>query len=176
MAIDLNRFIATFFDETQEHLESIEERAMRLAAGRHDAEILNAIFRAAHSIKGGAGTFAFSQLADAMHELETLFDGLRKGKGDADEATVRLVLDSCDVFKGHLARLQAGERGEDVAMTALHDRLTAYRGTRPAAPRAAQSAPTEESFFAAEPAEKAPAYGFFDETVAPTAPAGGEKF
>ena len=176
MAIDLNRFIATFFDEAQEHLESIEERAMRLAAGRHDAEILNAIFRAAHSIKGGAGTFAFSQLADAMHELETLFDGLRKGKGDADEATVRLVLDSCDVFKGHLARLQAGERGEDVAMTALHDRLTAYRGTRPAAPRAAQSAPTEESFFAAEPAEKAPAYGFFDETVAPTAPASGEKF
>src|SRR5438270_48868 len=165
MAIDLNRFIATFFDEAQEHLEAIEERAMRLAAGRQDTETLNAIFRAAHSIKGGAGTFAFSQLADAMHELETLFDGLRKGKGDADEATIRLVLDSCDVFKAHLARLQAGERGADAAMTALHDRLTAYRGARPADSRtasAAPSAPTEEAFFATEPAEKPAAYGFFD--------------
>jgi len=57
MAIDLSRFIATFFDEAHEHLESIEERAMKLGQGSADAETLNAIFRAAHSIKGGAATF-----------------------------------------------------------------------------------------------------------------------
>ena len=61
MAIDLSRFIATFFDETQEHLESIEERAMTLGRGDPDPETLNAIFRAAHSIKGGSGTFGFTQ-------------------------------------------------------------------------------------------------------------------
>ncbi|MGZ5662782.1 MAG: Hpt domain-containing protein, partial [Usitatibacter sp.] len=55
MAIDLNRFIATFFDEAQEHLESIEEKAMALGSGSADAETLNSIFRAAHSIKGGSG-------------------------------------------------------------------------------------------------------------------------
>jgi len=74
MAIDLNRFIATFFDEAHEHLEAIEERAMTLNSGKQDPEVLNAIFRAAHSIKGGSGTFGFTQLAEATHVMETLFD------------------------------------------------------------------------------------------------------
>ena len=171
MAIDLNRFIATFFDEAQEHLESIEERAMALGSGKQDPEVLNAIFRAAHSIKGGSGTFGFTQLTDATHEMETLFDGLRKGKGSADESTVRLLLDACDAFKAHLARLKGGERGHDPAMDALRAQLIGYRaGTvSPAARGAAKkeaakkdtppkeskkeapkkAAPTEESFFEA---------------------------
>ena len=143
MPIDLNRFIATFFDEAKEHLETIEEQAMALGSGRDDEETLNAIFRAAHSIKGGSGTFGFTQLSEATHEIETLFDGLRKGKGKADAATVRLVLDSCDVFKSHLAKLKAGERGHDPAMDALVASLKA--------PVDAPSAPTEEKF------------GFFEE-------------
>ena len=145
MPIDLNRFIATFFDEAKEHLETIEEQAMALGSGRDDAETLNTIFRAAHSIKGGSGTFGFTQLSEATHEIETLFDGLRKGKGRADAATVRLVLDCCDVFKSHLARLKAGERGIDPAMEALRERLNA--------PRAAET-PKEEKF------------GFFDDPMA----------
>jgi two-component system chemotaxis sensor kinase CheA len=145
MPIDLNRFIATFFDEAKEHLETIEEQAMALGSGRDDEETLNSIFRAAHSIKGGSGTFGFTQLSEATHEIETLFDGLRKGKGRADAATVRLVLDCCDVFKSHVARLKAGERGNDPAMEALRERLTS--------PRAAD-APKEEKF------------GFFDDPMA----------
>src|SRR5690348_1891727 len=147
MPIDLNRFIATFFDEAQEHLESIEEMAMALDSGREDPELLNSIFRAAHSIKGGSGTFGFTQLAEATHEMETLFDALRKGRGRADASTVRLLLDSCDAFKAHLERLKAGDRGEDAAIEAARMRLAGYRAgeaTAPAAPPAAQ----EESFFA----------------------------
>src|SRR3954471_2533704 len=116
MAIDLNRFIATFFDEAQEHLESIEEKAMVLDSGREDPEILNSIFRAAHSIKGGSGTFGFTQLAEATHVLESLFDDLRKGRGRADQGTVRLLLDACDVFKAHLARLKDGQKANDPGM------------------------------------------------------------
>ncbi|MGZ5036739.1 MAG: chemotaxis protein CheA [Usitatibacter sp.] len=166
MAIDLNRFIATFFDEAQEHLESIEEKAMELGSGRADAETLNSIFRAAHSIKGGSGTFGFTQLAEATHEMETLFDGLRKGKGEADEGTVRILLDACDVFKAHLARLKAGERGMDPAMEAIRSQLAGYRGAgEPAAAAAPAAGPTDESFFGSPPAApaKAEAYGLFDE-------------
>ena len=129
MAIDLNRFIGTFFDEAQEHLESIEERAMALGSGEQDPETLNAIFRAAHSIKGGSGTFGFTQLTEATHEMETLFDALRKGQGRADESTVRLLLDACDVFKAHLARLKAGERAIDPLMDGLRAQLVGYRAT-----------------------------------------------
>jgi two-component system, chemotaxis family, sensor kinase CheA len=157
--IDLNRFIATFFDEAKEHLDTIEEQAMALGSGRDDAETLNTIFRAAHSIKGGSGTFGFTQLSEATHEIETLFDGLRKGKGQADAATVRLVLDACDVFKSHVARLKAGERGPDPAMEALVEQLktSVASGTAPVEPApatAAPAAPTEEKF------------GFFDDVPA----------
>ena len=86
--------------------------------------------------------------------METLFDGLRKGKGRADERTVRLLLDACDVFKAHLARLKAGERGNDPAMDALRAQLIGYRaGQRREARRKAdasvtrQAEATEESFF-----------------------------
>ncbi len=153
MPIDLNRFIATFFDEAKEHLDTIEEQAMALGSGRDDAETLNTIFRSAHSIKGGSGTFGFTQLSEATHEIETLFDNLRKGKGKADAATVRVVLDACDVFKSHLAKLKAGERGHDPAMDALVAKLKAPAA--PAAPgEAAEAKPTEEKF------------GFFDEPAA----------
>jgi chemotaxis protein histidine kinase CheA len=130
MAIDLSRFIATFFDETQEHLESIEERAMTLGRADPDPEILNAIFRAAHSIKGGAGTFGFTQLTETTHEMETLFDALRKGEGKADESTVRLLLDACDAFKAHIARLKGGEKSHDPKMDALRAQIIAYRAGR----------------------------------------------
>ncbi|HEX3062985.1 MAG TPA: chemotaxis protein CheW [Usitatibacter sp.] len=189
MAIDLNRFIATFFDEAQEHLETIEERAMALGASNKDPETLNAIFRAAHSIKGGSGTFGFTQLSEATHEMETLFDGLRKGRGVADEGTVRLLLDACDAFKAHLARLKAGERGTDPAMTEVRRQLAGYRARDKAeatfikaeASIVPAAGPTEEAFFTDEaPAAPAPAaakgsaFGLFDEPAAP-APEKAEK-
>src|SRR6185436_13421808 len=130
MAIDLNRFIATFFDEAHEHLEAIEERAMTLNSGKQDPEVLNAIFRAAHSIKGGAGTFGFTQLTETTHEMETLFDALRKGEGKADESTVRLLLDACDAFKAHIARLKGGEKSHDPKMDALRAQIIGYRAGR----------------------------------------------
>ena len=175
MPIDLNRFIATFFDEAQEHLESIEEHAMGLGRDGNNTETLNTIFRAAHSIKGGSGTFGFTQLAEATHEMETLFDALRKGKGRADETTVRLLLDACDVFKSHLKRLKAGERDNDPAMNAMRNTLAGYRVTAKVessvVPTPVSTKPTEESFFdtpdAAEPAApatpKGPAYGLFED-------------
>src|SRR5690348_3288867 len=156
MPIDLNRFIATFFDEAREHIESIEEMAMALGSGREDPELLNSIFRAAHSIKGGSGTFGFTQLAEATHEMETLFDALRKGRGKADATTVRLLLDACDAFKAHLERLKAGDRGEDAAIEAARVELAGYRAGEGAVPAAAATEPKEESFFA-DPQPAAPA-------------------
>jgi two-component system chemotaxis sensor kinase CheA len=192
MAIDLNRFIGTFFDEAQEHLELIEEKAMSLASGRHDPELLNAIFRAAHSIKGGSGTFGFTQLSDATHEMETLFDQLRKGKRQPDASTVRLLLDACDVFKAHIGRLKAGNRDSDPAMDSVRGKISEYRATGQEAPSAqslaiahpAAAPATHESFFS--PAEESAGtgeYGIFadegllaPEPIRSAAPAAAEKF
>lgn len=186
MPIDLNRFIATFFDEAQEHMESIEEQAMALGRDGNNTETLNSIFRAAHSIKGGSGTFGFTQLSEATHEMETLFDGLRKGKGQADETTVRLLLDACDVFKSHLRRLKDGERRNDPAMDAMRNLLAGYRGTAKVESSMVPSKPTEESFFdAPEPGvpaakPKPEAFGLFEDAPGaappPAAPPLAEKY
>src|SRR5687768_12635696 len=188
MPIDLNRFIATFFDEAQEHMETLEEMAMALGSGRHDPEVLNSIFRAAHSIKGGSGTFGFTQLAEATHEMEALFDLLRKGQGRADESTVRLLLDACDVFKAHLARLKAGERGTDQAMDGMRAQLVAYRakfaavvpakaGTQPLDSRVrGNDKPTEESFFVPiNEKDDGEAYGLFDGAASVPVKAAADK-
>jgi two-component system chemotaxis sensor kinase CheA len=191
MAIDLNRFIGTFFDEAREHLESIEEKAMSLASGRHDPELLNSIFRAAHSIKGGSGTFGFEQLSEATHEMETLFDQLRKGKRQPDASTVRLLLDACDVFKAHLGRLKSGDRNADPAMDTVRGKIAAYRSSDADAaaspstplPRSAAPSATHESFFA--PSDEGVAseeFGIFEEgplaaePVHAMSPAAPEKF
>ncbi|MGL5986918.1 MAG: Hpt domain-containing protein, partial [Burkholderiales bacterium] len=78
MSIDLSQFYQVFFDETAEHLANMESFLLELDVDNPDPEELNAIFRAAHSIKGAAGTFGFTDLAEVTHELETLLDRLRK--------------------------------------------------------------------------------------------------
>ncbi len=63
MSIDMSQFYQVFFEESREHLDSMESLLLELDIGDPDAEQLNAIFRAAHSIKGSAGTFGFTDLA-----------------------------------------------------------------------------------------------------------------
>jgi two-component system chemotaxis sensor kinase CheA len=80
MSIDLSQFYQVFFEESQEHLDSMEALLLDLDLDAPDAEQLNAIFRAAHSIKGSAGTFGFTDLAEVTHVLENLLDRIRKGE------------------------------------------------------------------------------------------------
>jgi two-component system, chemotaxis family, sensor kinase CheA len=82
MNIDMSRFYQVFFDEASEHLAAMEGLLLDLDVESPDLEMLNAIFRAAHSIKGGAGTFGFTDMAQMTHVLETLLDRLRKQEMD----------------------------------------------------------------------------------------------
>ena len=78
MTIDMSQFYQVFFEETAEHLAAMESLLLGLDVGAPDDESLNAIFRAAHSIKGSSGTFGFTDLADVTHVLENLLDRIRK--------------------------------------------------------------------------------------------------
>lgn len=104
--IDLSQFFQVFFEEAGENLETMEQMLLNLDIENADDEELNAIFRCAHSVKGGAATFGFSDIAELTHEMETLLDKLRRHELAPTAAMVDVLLASGDALKAQLARHQ----------------------------------------------------------------------
>jgi two-component system, chemotaxis family, sensor kinase CheA len=145
MSFDMAQFTQVFFDETQEHLATIEKVLLALDVAAPDPEDLNAIFRAAHSIKGGAGTFGFNDMADFTHVMETLLDRLRKGELGITTGMVDALLDAKDVIGRLLAAHQSGAPADDSVEADVRERLTMFAclddGAEAAAAPAAKPAP-----------------------------------
>jgi two-component system chemotaxis sensor kinase CheA len=106
--IDLTQFHRVFFEEAAEHLSDLEHRLVQIDPESPPAEELNAIFRAAHSIKGGSGTFGFQDMASVTHAAESLLDRVRHGELALSSAIVDVILESCDVLKEQLAHHRDG--------------------------------------------------------------------
>lgn len=138
--VDLRQFHQTFFEESLEGLDAMEEALLALEGGAEDPELVHTIFRAAHSIKGGAATFGFAALAAFTHVLESLLDEVRGGRRAADEETVELLLQSVDCMRGMLARSRDGGAVADAASEALRERFAAMLG-KPITERRVQSRP-----------------------------------
>jgi two-component system chemotaxis sensor kinase CheA len=99
MSIDMAQFHGVFFDESQEHLENMEQELMDLNLDNPDAEQLNSIFRAAHSIKGGSGIFGFDALTGLTHIMENLLDKARQGQVQLTTEIVNVLLQTVDILK-----------------------------------------------------------------------------
>ncbi len=110
--IDLSQFFQVFFEEAGENLESLEQKLLTLDIENPDEEELNAIFRCAHSVKGGAATFGFADVAELTHQMETLLDKLRRHELAPTAAMVDVLLASGDALKAQLARHQGNGAGE----------------------------------------------------------------
>lgn len=117
MSIDMKQFHQAFFEESFEGLQAMEAALLTLDPDTADSETVNTIFRAAHSIKGGAGTFGFSEIATFTHDLETLLDQVRAGQRVPDGALTDLVLRSVDVLRDMLEGARDG-RDDEVANAA----------------------------------------------------------
>ncbi|RZI40604.1 chemotaxis protein CheA [Herbaspirillum sp. HC18] len=102
MTIDMSQFFQVFFDETEELLAEMEKLLLAIDISAPDEEDLNAIFRAAHSIKGGAGTFGLTDLTEVTHVLESLLDKIRKGEMALSAEHVDAFLVAKDVLKMQL--------------------------------------------------------------------------
>ncbi len=116
--IDLSQFYQVFFEEAGENLEQMEQLLLELDVTAADDEELNAIFRCAHSIKGGAATFGFADVAELTHQMETLLDKLRRHELTPTPAMVDVLLQSGDALKAMLARHQ-GAGGSEIDTTEL---------------------------------------------------------
>lgn len=170
MTVDMSQFYEVFFDEAEELLAEAERLLLALDISNPDAEDLNAIFRAAHSIKGGAATFGFMDMTEITHVLENLLDRIRKNEMALTAEHVDAFLAAKDVLKmeldGH--RLATPVDQDQVAeVKMMLDELTKAGGApasaAPAAPVVEQATatpePTSVAPIAAQPALAAPSEG-----------------
>ena len=116
--IDLSQFYQVFFEEAGENLDRMEKLLLDLNVDSADDEELNAIFRCAHSIKGGAATFGFKDVAELTHQMETLLDKLRRHELATTAPMVDVLLQSGDALRAQLARHQ-GNDGDELDTTEL---------------------------------------------------------
>nr|WP_272501390.1 chemotaxis protein CheA [Silvania hatchlandensis] len=100
--MDITDFYQTFFDEADELLADMEQHLLDLVPEAPDSEQLNAIFRAAHSIKGGAGTFGFTILQETTHLMENLLDEARRGEMQLNTDIINLFLETKDIMQEQL--------------------------------------------------------------------------
>lgn len=114
--IDLSQFYSIFFEEAGENLDQMEQMLLALDLEKADDEELNAIFRCAHSIKGGAATFGFADVAELTHQMESLLDKLRRHELTPTAAMVDVLLESSDALRGLLGAHQG--RGVEPPATA----------------------------------------------------------
>jgi two-component system chemotaxis sensor kinase CheA len=119
MSIDMSQFYQVFFDEAAEHLVSMEALLLGLNLDAPDADQLNAIFRAAHSIKGGSGTFGFTDMAEVTHVLETLLDRIRKNEITLTHEMVDAFLQAGDVLRSLLEAHQNGAIADEARSIAI---------------------------------------------------------
>ncbi|VTU26951.1 Chemotaxis protein CheA [Variovorax sp. PBS-H4] len=155
--MDLSQFTQAFFVEAVELLAEMEQLLLELDVAAPDAEQLNAIFRAAHSIKGGAATFGFTALTDTTHLLETLLDRARHGQLSLSAPMIDTFLETKDALQEQLTAYQAGKEPEPervAQICAVLQQLAMENGAAGAAPGPAPApAPAP---VAAAPAEPVP--------------------
>ncbi|MFT4173912.1 MAG: chemotaxis protein CheA [Rhodocyclaceae bacterium] len=131
-----------FFVESRDMLGAMEDALLRLESDPSDADTLNALFRAAHTIKGSAGMFELARIVAFTHVVENLLVRVRNGEQSADETLLALLLQCSDHIGALVDEAQFGESDADVLAanearsTLLISHLQSYLGTAPAAPAA----------------------------------------
>ncbi|EII2884425.1 chemotaxis protein CheA [Escherichia coli] len=137
MSMDISDFYQTFFDEADELLADMEQHLLVLQPEAPDAEQLNAIFRAAHSIKGGAGTFGFSVLQETTHLMENLLDEARRGEMQLNTDIINLFLETKDIMQEQLDAYKQSQEPDadsfDYICQALRQLALEAKGEMPSA-------------------------------------------
>jgi two-component system chemotaxis sensor kinase CheA len=134
-----------FFQECEEQLGELEAGLLRMEGGITDAETVNAVFRAVHSIKGGAGIFALDGLVRFAHVFETSLDAIRSGQMQAEPPVMALLLRAADVLMDLVKAARKGETVPETRTQGLVAEFSALAAGGAAKPAAAAKAPTAES-------------------------------
>ena len=136
----METFRQTYLEESFEGLEIMETGLLELPPGRPDSEKINEIFRAAHSIKGGSGTFGFIEIAGFTHVLETLLDEMRDYKRDVTQHSIDTMLAAVDILRDMLTKLQNHDPIDEVRAAEIQSQLEAILNGGVASPEPVDAA------------------------------------
>lgn len=146
--MDVSQYLEIFIDETKEHLQSLNEQLLILEKEPENASTINEIFRAAHTLKGMAGTMGYKRMQNLTHNMENIFSEIRNGKMSVTATIVDLLFKGLDALENYLANISStGDEGtEDYAeiISQLDVCLKQGLGETPAAPAAAAAAVAAE--------------------------------
>ncbi|MBV7297853.1 chemotaxis protein CheA [Enterovibrio paralichthyis] len=124
MALDMDQLRRIFYEECRENLEILERELLALDPnGDVDLDIINTIFRAAHSIKGGGATFNLNEISQFTHVMETLLDEAREGKRRLDASTIDLLLKGGDCINSMLVAYETDTDFDHALRDALTEQL-----------------------------------------------------
>ena len=137
----MNSIRDTFFEECEELLEALAEGLSLMADGAHDAETVNAVFRAVHSIKGGAGAFALNSLVAFAHRFETVLDGIRADRIVLTAEVMHVLQRSADHLADQVEAARDGTLADPAATAGFLSNLNILLGGPPAAETAADADP-----------------------------------
>ena len=177
MSIDIEQFHSVFFDESDEHLDDMEQLLMSLDVESPDPEELNSIFRAAHSIKGGSGIFGFDALMNLTHVMENLLDKARNNELSVTADIVNVLLETLDVLKD---TLNAYRDETEIPQEGIDERIKILNGVIDEQPTDAETddnnGSTEVSVNAQIESEQDDSFGFFDDEPSESSSATDDGF
>lgn len=146
--MDVSQYLEIFIDETKEHLQSLNEQLLILEKEPENTETINEIFRAAHSLKGMAGTMGYKRMQRLTHDMENVFSEIRNGKMKVSANLVDVLFKGLDALENYLANIQntadEGTEDNEVIINQLNQILVEGTGGATAPSTATQSAPAKE--------------------------------
>lgn len=138
--MDTSQYLEIFIDETKEHLQNLNEQLLVLEKEPDNADTINEIFRAAHSLKGMAGTMGYKRMQRLTHDTENVFSEIRNGKMKVSADLIDTLFQSLDALEGYLENIQQtadeGTDDHEPIIKQLNDILASGTGAAPAAPAA----------------------------------------
>jgi len=164
--MDVSQYLEIFLDETKEHLQNLNTQILELEQDSENMDTVNEIFRAAHSLKGMAGTMGYKRMQNLTHDMENVFSEVRNGNIKVQPGMIDILFQCLDALEGYLAAIQEtsdeGTNDNENLIKALNDILNSKGGS--------VEAPKKE-----EAKEEAPASEPAKEASAASAPASDSK-
>lgn len=147
--MDVSQYLDIFLDETKEHLQNLSDQIMALEANPEDANTINEIFRAAHTLKGMAGTMGYKRMQTLTHDMENVFSEVRSGKLKAQPEMIDILFSCLDALDEYTQNIQntadEGTNDNEALIRRLNDLLNAQGGSSPAKEADAETTPAKET-------------------------------